>query len=51
MKSPNEKLSYGTMVFIRAMIVYDVAARNLAHACTIATRYSAVRRQSELKPG
>ena len=47
----NEKMTYGTMIFVRAMIVLDVAARGLAQACTIAVRYSCVRRQSELKPG
>ena len=47
----NKQLSYGTMVFVRAMIVFDVAARSLAQAITIATRYSAVRHQSELRPG
>ena len=45
------KLNYGTMVFVRAMIVLDPAARGLAQATTIAIRYSCVRRQSELKPG
>ena len=39
------------MVFIRAMVVQDVAGRGLAQAVTIAVRYSCVRRQSELKPG
>ncbi|EXX76685.1 uncharacterized protein OCT59_024117 [Rhizophagus irregularis] len=41
---PNDKLSYGTMVFIRAMIVTSVRT-SLARAATIAIRYSAVRRQ------
>ena len=45
-----KRLSYGTMVFVRAMIV-DGAGKDLSQAVTIATRYSAVRRQSELKPG
>lgn len=45
------KLNYGAMVFVRAMIVWDQAARGLAQAVTIAVRYSCVRRQSELKPG
>jgi len=45
-----EKLNYGTMVFVRAMIVLDQAARGLAQATTIAVRYSAVRRQSLLNP-
>uniref|UniRef100_A0A8D0EEH3 Acyl-coenzyme A oxidase n=1 Tax=Salvator merianae TaxID=96440 RepID=A0A8D0EEH3_SALMN len=49
-KPLNAKLTYGTMVFIRSMIVGD-AARSLARACIIAIRYSAVRHQSELKPG
>jgi len=46
-----ERLNYGTMVFVRAMIVWDQAARGLAQALTIAIRYSCVRRQSELRPG
>ncbi|XP_060700344.1 peroxisomal acyl-coenzyme A oxidase 1 isoform X1 [Hemiscyllium ocellatum] len=50
MKPPSDKLTYGTMVFIRSMIVGD-SARALSQACTIAIRYSAVRHQSELKPG
>ena len=36
------------MVLIRANIV---GRSNLAQAVTIATRYSAIRRQSETKPG
>ncbi|KAI8917510.1 acyl-CoA dehydrogenase/oxidase [Powellomyces hirtus] len=43
-RPPSSKLSYGTMVMVRANIV-DNAATNLARATTIATRYSAVRRQ------
>lgn len=39
------------MIFVRVIVVRGVAASNLAKAVTIATRYSAVRRQSELKPG
>ncbi|XP_035258793.1 peroxisomal acyl-coenzyme A oxidase 1 isoform X2 [Anguilla anguilla] len=49
-KPPSDKLTYGTMVFIRSMIVGE-SARALSKACTIATRYSAVRHQSELRPG
>lgn len=49
-KPVSDKLTYGTMVFIRAHIVGE-SARFLSKACTIAVRYSAVRRQSELKPG
>lgn len=39
------------MIFVRVIVVKGVAASNLAKAVTIATRYSAVRRQSEMKPG
>lgn len=46
-----EKHAYGAMIFIRAMVVLDQAARGLAQAVTIAVRYSCVRHQSELKPG
>ncbi|XP_075870169.1 peroxisomal acyl-coenzyme A oxidase 1 isoform X1 [Nelusetta ayraudi] len=49
-KPPSAKLTYGTMVFIRSMIVGD-SARCLAKACTISIRYSAVRHQSEIRPG
>lgn len=46
--SPNSKLTYGTMVLVRVMIVNSMAIQ-LARAATIAVRYSAVRRQSQLK--
>lgn len=49
-KPPSSKLTYGTMVFIRSIIVGE-SARALAKSCTIAIRYSAVRHQSEIKPG
>ncbi|XP_068216003.1 peroxisomal acyl-coenzyme A oxidase 1-like [Palaemon carinicauda] len=49
-KPPHAKLSYGTMVITRVSLVYH-AAFQLRQAVTIATRYSAVRRQSELVPG
>ncbi|XP_074871002.1 peroxisomal acyl-coenzyme A oxidase 1 isoform X2 [Carettochelys insculpta] len=49
-KPLSDKLTYGTMVFIRSFIVGD-SARSLCKACTIAIRYSSVRHQSELKPG
>lgn len=42
-------LTYGTMMFVRVAIVGD-ASNNLAKAVTIATRYSAVRRQSPIDP-
>ncbi|XP_047531391.1 probable peroxisomal acyl-coenzyme A oxidase 1 [Vanessa atalanta] len=44
------KLTYGTMVFVRVTLVNE-ASFNLSKAVTIAVRYSAVRRQSELRPG
>ncbi|CAO3623101.1 unnamed protein product [Cunninghamella echinulata] len=44
MKPPNAKLSYGTMVFVRANIVMGVRYA-LAKATTVAVRYSAVRQQ------
>ncbi|XP_022068760.1 peroxisomal acyl-coenzyme A oxidase 1 isoform X2 [Acanthochromis polyacanthus] len=49
-KPPSTKLTYGTMVFIRSMIVGSSAVA-LAKACTIAIRYSAVRHQSEIRAG
>ncbi|XP_031419959.1 peroxisomal acyl-coenzyme A oxidase 1 isoform X1 [Clupea harengus] len=49
-KPPSAKLTYGTMVFIRSMIVGE-SSRALSKACTIAIRYSSVRHQSELRPG
>ncbi|XP_051240040.1 peroxisomal acyl-coenzyme A oxidase 1 isoform X2 [Dicentrarchus labrax] len=49
-KPPSAKLTYGTMVFIRSMIVGE-SARALAKSCTIAIRYSSVRHQSEIRPG
>lgn len=50
LKPPSAKLTYGTMVFVRSMIVRE-SARALSKACTIAIRYSAVRHQSEMRPG
>lgn len=38
------------MMFVRVVIVQD-AAQYLRKAVTIAVRYSAVRHQSEIKPG
>ncbi|CAJ0951672.1 unnamed protein product [Ranitomeya imitator] len=49
-KPLSDKLTYGTMVFIRSMIVGD-SALCLSRACTIAVRYSAVRHQSEIRAG
>ncbi|KAL8594946.1 hypothetical protein ACOMHN_038743 [Nucella lapillus] len=49
-KPKSNRLIYGAMTFIRALIVGDVG-RGLAKAATIAVRYSCVRRQSEIQPG
>ncbi|XP_017768288.1 PREDICTED: probable peroxisomal acyl-coenzyme A oxidase 1 [Nicrophorus vespilloides] len=49
-KAPSSKLAYGTMIFVRVVIVED-AAFFLRKAVTIATRYSAVRHQCQLKAG
>ncbi|KAM6939933.1 peroxisomal acyl-coenzyme A oxidase 1 [Xenentodon cancila] len=49
-KPPSDKLTYGTMVFVRSMIVGE-SFRALAKSCTIAIRYSSVRHQSEIRPG
>ncbi|XP_011207579.2 probable peroxisomal acyl-coenzyme A oxidase 1 [Bactrocera dorsalis] len=48
-KSPASVLTYFTMVMMRCMIASDNALV-LAIAATIATRYSAVRRQSPINP-
>lgn len=48
-KSPSSVLTYGTMMFVRVVLVKD-QANHLAKAVTIATRYSAVRRQSPIDP-
>jgi len=50
-KAGSEKLMYGAMLYTRVYIVSNPATRYLAEAVTIATRYSCVRHQSELKPG
>ncbi|XP_063739385.1 peroxisomal acyl-coenzyme A oxidase 1 isoform X3 [Eleginops maclovinus] len=49
-KPPSAKLTYGTMVFIRSLIVGE-SARSLSKASTIAIRYSSVRHQSEIRAG
>lgn len=48
-KSPASVLTYGTMMFVRVVIIRDMA-NYLSKAATIATRYSAVRRQSPIDP-
>nr|XP_054748420.1 peroxisomal acyl-coenzyme A oxidase 1-like [Lytechinus pictus] len=47
---PHKKVSYGSMLPIRSGIVGNTGWA-LAKGCIIATRYSVVRRQSELIPG
>lgn len=42
-------LTYGTMLLVRVYIVRDMASFT-AQAATIATRYAAVRKQSQIKP-
>ncbi|XP_056673097.1 peroxisomal acyl-coenzyme A oxidase 1 isoform X2 [Monodelphis domestica] len=49
-KPLSNKLTYGTMVFVRSFLVGE-AARSLSKACTIAIRYSIVRHQSEIQSG
>ncbi|KAG0716699.1 Peroxisomal acyl-coenzyme A oxidase 1 [Chionoecetes opilio] len=49
-KPIHTKLSYGTMIVTRVGIAV-LCVKKLACAVTIATRYSAVRHQSELVPG
>jgi len=48
-KPASDQLVYAGMLGIRAAMPF-VASASLATAVTIAIRYSAVRRQSELKP-
>lgn len=43
-KPKSYKLNYGTMVFVRVIII-DMVAYNVGRAVTIATRYSAIRKQ------
>uniref|UniRef100_A0A1L8DZK4 Acyl-coenzyme A oxidase n=1 Tax=Nyssomyia neivai TaxID=330878 RepID=A0A1L8DZK4_9DIPT len=48
-KAPSSVLTYGTMMFVRVVIVRDMA-NYLSKAVTVAVRYSAVRRQSPINP-
>ncbi|KAH0630286.1 hypothetical protein JD844_013184 [Phrynosoma platyrhinos] len=50
-KQGAEKITYLPMTVTRVHILQHEVVPNLMKACTIAIRYSAVRRQSELKPG
>ncbi|XP_013804327.2 peroxisomal acyl-coenzyme A oxidase 2 [Apteryx mantelli] len=47
----SKKINYFTMTTVRISILSDEVILPLMKACTIAIRYSAVRRQSKLKPG
>ncbi|XP_061189326.1 peroxisomal acyl-coenzyme A oxidase 1-like [Saccostrea echinata] len=49
-KPPSDKLAYGSMVLLRCSITASTA-ECLSEACVIAIRYSAVRRQTEIRPG
>ncbi|PRD29520.1 UNVERIFIED_CONTAM: Peroxisomal acyl-coenzyme A oxidase 1 [Trichonephila clavipes] len=48
-KPKSDKLNYGTMVFVRVLIL-DMVSYNVARAATIAIRYSAIRRQAQILP-
>uniref|UniRef100_A0A8C8SXE2 Acyl-coenzyme A oxidase n=1 Tax=Pelusios castaneus TaxID=367368 RepID=A0A8C8SXE2_9SAUR len=50
-KQGSDKMNYFTMIMTRVDILSREVLPNLLRACTIAIRYSVVRRQSELKPG
>ncbi|XP_075039397.1 peroxisomal acyl-coenzyme A oxidase 2 [Mixophyes fleayi] len=50
-KRGSDKMNYFTMVYVRVSILRGEVLEALLKACTISIRYSAVRRQSELKPG
>ncbi|KAM8930329.1 peroxisomal acyl-coenzyme A oxidase 2 [Pelodytes ibericus] len=50
-KRGSDKINYFTMIAIRTSMLGGEVMHSLMKACTIAIRYAAVRRQSELKPG
>ncbi|XP_063147579.1 peroxisomal acyl-coenzyme A oxidase 2 [Candoia aspera] len=50
-KQGSQKINYLTMIVIRVTMIRHEVVLSLMKACTIAIRYSVVRRQSELKPG
>lgn len=50
-KRGSEKINYLTMIVVRVNMLSSEVVPSLMKACTIAVRYSVVRRQSELKPG
>ncbi|XP_026713484.1 peroxisomal acyl-coenzyme A oxidase 2 [Athene cunicularia] len=47
----SQKINYFTMTTVRISLISDEVIMPLMKACTIAIRYSVVRRQSKLKPG
>uniref|UniRef100_A0A803VIZ4 Acyl-coenzyme A oxidase n=1 Tax=Ficedula albicollis TaxID=59894 RepID=A0A803VIZ4_FICAL len=47
----SQKINYFTMTTVRISLISDEVLTPLMKACTIAIRYSVVRRQSKLKPG
>ncbi|XP_009984459.1 PREDICTED: peroxisomal acyl-coenzyme A oxidase 2 [Tauraco erythrolophus] len=47
----SQQINYFTMTTVRVSIIADEVIIPLMKACTIAIRYSVVRRQSKLKPG
>ncbi|NXT77838.1 ACOX2 oxidase, partial [Zapornia atra] len=47
----SEQINYLTMTTVRIALISDEVLVALMKACTIAIRYSVVRRQSKLKPG
>ncbi|KFV99113.1 Peroxisomal acyl-coenzyme A oxidase 2, partial [Eurypyga helias] len=47
----SQKINYFTMTTVRISLISDEVIIPLMKACTIAIRYSVVRRQSKLKPG
>ncbi|XP_063796955.1 peroxisomal acyl-coenzyme A oxidase 2 [Pseudophryne corroboree] len=50
-KRGSDKINYFTMIHVRVSLLRGEVLESLMKACTISIRYSAVRRQSELKPG
>ncbi|XP_018417949.1 PREDICTED: peroxisomal acyl-coenzyme A oxidase 2 [Nanorana parkeri] len=49
-KRGSDQINYFTMISVRVSMIGNEVVDSLKKACTIAVRYSAVRRQSELKP-
>ncbi|NXI59991.1 ACOX2 oxidase, partial [Chloroceryle aenea] len=47
----SQKINYFTMTTVRISLISDEVVVPVMKACTIAIRYSVVRRQSKLKPG